>query len=61
MEWFVPTIHVEPFGAYDRRLGFSAKLSFDSIVGPLEIGIGKDQYIKGVHGFFGFGYYFKER
>lgn len=61
MKWLVPDVHTEPFGAYDRRLGFSAKLSYNSLVGPLEIGVGKDQYLSGVHGFFGFGYYIKRK
>ncbi len=47
-------------GAYPRRLGFSGKISYDSMIGPISLGIGKDQYLKGAHGFFGFGYYLKQ-
>jgi len=57
MKWLYPNVSTQNFGAYPRRLGFSGKIAYNSIVGPLEIGLGKDQYIEGVHGFFGFGYY----
>jgi NTE family protein len=57
MKWIDQSIYTENIGAYPRRLGFNAKLSYNSIVGPVEIGIGKDQYLSGVHGFFSFGYY----
>ena len=57
MKWIDTAIYTENIGAYPRRLGFNAKLSYSSIVGPIEIGIGKDQYLTGVHGFFSFGYY----
>ena len=59
MKWIDQSIYTENFGAYPRRLGFNAKLSYNSIVGPVEIGIGKDQYLTGVHGFFSFGYYIR--
>jgi NTE family protein len=59
MKWIDKDIFTENIGAYPRRFGFSAKLSYSSIIGPVEIGIGKDQYLNGVHGFFGFGYYIK--
>lgn len=59
MKWIDNEIFTENIGAHPRRLGFSGKLSYSSIIGPIEVGIGKDQYLKGVHGFFGFGYYIK--
>ena len=57
MKWIDQAIYTANIGAYARRLGFNAKLSYNSIIGPVEIGIGKDQYLSGVHGFFSFGYY----
>jgi len=57
MKWIDQSIYTANIGAYARRLGFNAKLSYNSIIGPVEIGIGKDQYLSGVHGFFSFGYY----
>ncbi len=60
MKWIGDGIAISDIGAYPRRIGFNAKLSYNSIVGPLEIGIGKDQYLKGAHVFFGFGYYIRE-
>ncbi len=59
MKWIDRNMLIENIGAYPRRLGFSGKLSYDSMIGPISLGIGKDQYLKGVHGFFGFGYYLK--
>lgn len=59
MQWIDKDIYTANIGAYPRRMGFSGKISYSSIVGPIEVGIGKDQYLKGVHGFFGFGYYIK--
>ncbi len=60
MKWIDNAIHTENIGTHPRRLGFSGKLSYNSMIGPIEFGIGKDQYLKGVHGFFGFGYYIKQ-
>lgn len=60
MKWISSSILTENIGSYPRRLGFSGKLSYNSLIGPIEIGIGKDQYLNGVHGFFGFGYYIKQ-
>ncbi len=59
MQWFDSEILITNIGAYPRRLGFSAKVSYDSLIGPITLGIGKDQYLRGVNGFFGFGYYIK--
>jgi NTE family protein len=59
MKWLSREIYTENIGAYARRMGFNAKLSYYSIVGPIELGIGKDQYLEGVNGFFSFGYYIK--
>lgn len=59
MKWISSSIHTANIGSYPRRLGFSGKLSYNSLIGPIEFGIGNDQYLKGVHGFFGFGYYLK--
>ncbi len=60
MKWIDNDILIENIGAFPRRLGFSSKLSYDSMIGPISLGIGKDQYLTGVHGFFGFGYYIKQ-
>ncbi len=60
MKWIDTSIYTSDIGAYPRRFGFSGKLSYSSIIGPITVGIGKDQYLKGVHGFFGFGYYLKQ-
>ncbi|MCF6360842.1 MAG: patatin-like phospholipase family protein [Cyclobacteriaceae bacterium] len=60
MKWIDKSMLIENIGAFPRRLGFSGKLSYDSMIGPISIGIGKDQYLSGVHGFFGFGYYLKQ-
>ena len=54
-------VYVKDFGAYPRRLGFSGKLSYNSLIGPIELGVGKDQYLKDINVFFGFGYYIKDR
>ena len=59
MSWLAPGINTYNFGAYPRRLGFVGKLSYNSLMGPVEIGIGKDQYLQGVNVFFGLGYYIK--
>ena len=59
MKWLDNSIYTQNIGAYPRRLGFNAKLSYSSILGPIEVGIGKDQYLEGVHGYFSFGYYIK--
>ncbi|MCB0506365.1 MAG: patatin-like phospholipase family protein [Cyclobacteriaceae bacterium] len=59
MKWIDTAVYTADIGAYPRRLGFSGKLSYNSLIGPIEIGIGKDQYLKDVHGFFGLGYYIK--
>lgn len=60
MKWIHSSIHTENIGSFPRRLGFSGKLSYSSLIGPIEFGLGKDQYLKGVHGYFGFGYYLKQ-
>jgi NTE family protein len=59
MKWIDTAIYTSDIGAYPRRLGFNFKLSYNTIVGPLEIGVGKDQYLSGAHFFFGFGCYIK--
>ena len=59
MKWLAPGINTYNFGAYPRRMGFVGKLSYNSLMGPIEIGIGKDQYLQGVNVFFGLGYYIK--
>lgn len=59
MKWVNRGIFTENIGAFPRRLGFSSQLSYNSLIGPIELGIGKDQYLKGVHAYFGFGYYLK--
>ena len=51
----------ENFDAYARRLGVGLRISYKSIVGPIEIGIAKDQYFKDAHVYFGFGYYLKNQ
>ncbi len=60
MKWIDKDMLIEDIGAYPRRLGFSGKLSYNSMIGPISLGVGKDQYLKGVHVFFGFGYYLKQ-
>ncbi len=59
MKWIDTSMFTANIGSHPRRFGFSAKVSYDSMIGPITLGIGKDQYLKGVHGFFGFGYYLK--
>jgi len=48
-------------GADPRRLGFSGKLSYYSLIGAITFGTGKDQYLSGIYGFFGVGYYIKSK
>ncbi len=60
MKWIDSNMFTENIGAFPRRMGFSGKISYNSMIGPVTLGIGKDQYLKGVHGFFGFGYYLKQ-
>jgi NTE family protein len=57
MKWIDQGIFTENIGAFPRRMGFSGKISYDSMVGPIEFGLGKDQYLTGINGFFSFGYY----
>lgn len=59
MKWVDSGMTLENIGAYPRRLGFSLKASYDSMIGPISLGMGKDQYLNGVYAFFGFGYYIK--
>lgn len=59
MKWIDTAVFTKDIGAYPRRLGFSGKFSYNSLIGPIELGIGKDQYLKDVHVFFGLGYYIK--
>ncbi len=60
MKWIDKDMLIENIGAYPRRLGFSGKLSYNSMIGPISLGVGKDQYLNGVNVFFGFGYYLKQ-
>jgi NTE family protein len=50
-------VYTSNFGAYKRRLGFAGLLSYNSIIGPVSVGIGKDQYLDEVNFFFSLGYY----
>jgi NTE family protein len=60
MKWIDSRIFTGNIGAFPRRLGFSGKVSYNSLIGPITLGVGKDQYLNGVHGFFGFGYYLNQ-
>ena len=50
-------VHTSDFGAYKRRLGFFGMLSYNSLIGPVSVGVGKDQYLNDVNVFFSLGYY----
>jgi len=57
MKWIYSNAVRNDFGAYKRRMGFSGMISYRSIIGPISIGVAKDQYFSGVNGFFSLGYY----
>lgn len=57
MKWLYKPAVTNDFGAYARRLSFSGMVSYNSVLGPVSVGVAKDQYLKGVQGFFSLGYY----
>ena len=61
MKWVYSDLTPQDFGAYPRRLGLGALLSLNSPLGPISLGISKDQYLDDVHGFINIGFYFKDQ
>ena len=59
MKWFYPDVLEDDFEAFPRRLGFASTLSYNSLVGPLTVGVGKDQYLEDYNFFASIGFYIK--
>lgn len=56
MAWFNMVGNVEK-ELHPKRFGVMAAGSYQTIIGPISIGVSKDQYLSGVVGFFNIGFY----